>query len=72
MPLTLRGSTVRTVSVRGRSGRNDPTGCDPGVRDGSLWVLPSISAVLALIVGWVVSQINVSPGFAAGFSGHRG
>src|SRR6476659_4421811 len=36
---------------------------------GSLWVLPSISAVLALIIGWLVSQINVSPGSPLAFQG---
>src|ERR1700712_2038203 len=29
--------------------------------DGSLWVLPSISALLALLVGFGVSRINISP-----------
>ena len=35
----------------------------------SLWVLPSISAVLALIIGWLVSQINVAPGSPFAFQG---
>lgn len=29
---------------------------------GSLWLLPSVSALLALVVGFALSHINVSPG----------
>jgi len=28
---------------------------------GSLWVLPGVSAIAALLVGYAVSHINVSP-----------
>ena len=29
---------------------------------GSLWVLPGISAVLALVIGFILSRIHIGPG----------
>ena len=34
--------------------------------NGALWVLPSLAALLALVVGFTMSQVRVSPGHAAG------
>jgi uncharacterized membrane protein len=36
---------------------------------GSLWVLPGVSAVLALVVGFVLSRIHVDPGSPLAFHG---
>src|SRR3954454_16699431 len=36
---------------------------------GSLWVLPGISAVLALVVGFILSRIHVDPGSPLAFPG---
>src|SRR4051794_8875331 len=36
---------------------------------GSLWVLPGISAVLALVVGFILSRIHVGPGSPLAFPG---
>ena len=36
---------------------------------GSLWVLPGVSAVVALVVGFVLSRIDVSPGSPLAFQG---
>lgn len=30
--------------------------------NGALWVMPSVAAVLALVTGWVLSQVEVEPG----------
>jgi uncharacterized membrane protein len=39
---------------------------------GSLWLLPSLSALVALLLGWSVSQINVGPDSAWGALAFQG
>jgi uncharacterized membrane protein len=41
----------------------------PEYATGSLWVLPGISALLALFIGWLVSLITISPSSPFAFSG---
>ena len=36
---------------------------------GSLWVLPGISAVLALVIGFILSRIHIGPGSPLAFQG---
>ena len=38
---------------------------------GSLWLLPMVSVVLALLLGAVLSRVHRSARLAAGVSGHR-
>jgi uncharacterized membrane protein len=36
---------------------------------GSLWVLPGLSAVLALVVGFILSRVHIGPGSPLAFQG---
>ena len=36
---------------------------------GSLWVVPGVSALLALVVGFVLSRIHIGPGSPLAYQG---
>ena len=64
----------------GRPGRNSALGEETDVRNrdafreymtGSLWVLPGISAVLALVAGFILSRVPLDPGITVGVPGYR-